>query len=103
MGTCSWTQPGKTIAHPFEHPHIHYDDLYAPAPGDENIIFFAPYDGLGHAHADIAVPVSSPSPLYSDGGGPLLGNGSDNTAPLQGIALPAPPAASESIAPFYLP
>ena len=79
---------GPEHSHAFEHSHIHYDDLYAPAPGDENIIFFAPYDGSGHAHADLAVPVSSPSPLYSDHGGPLLGNGGDDPARLQGIALP---------------
>lgn len=79
---------GPEHSHPFEHPHIHYDELYAPAPGDENIIFFAPYDGSGHAHADLAVPVSLPSPLYSDGGAPLLGSRGDNLARLQGIALP---------------
>ena len=78
---------GPEHSHPFEHSHVHYDELYAPAPGDENIIFFAPYDGSGHAHADLAVPVSSPSPLYSDDGGPLLGNGGDDPARLQGIAL----------------
>lgn len=79
---------GTEHSHPFERSHIHYDELYAPAPGDEDIIFFAPYDGSGHPHADLAVPVSSPSPLYSDGGGPLLGNGGDDAARLQGIALP---------------
>lgn len=79
---------GPEHSHPFEHSHIHYDELYAPVPGDENIIFFAPYDGSGHAHADLAVPVSSPSPLYSDDGDPLLGNGGDDPARLQGIALP---------------
>ena len=79
---------GPEHSHPFEHSHIHYDELYAPAPGDENIIFFAPYDGSGHAHADLAVPVSSPSPLYSDGGAPLLGNGGDDAARLRGIAVP---------------
>jgi len=79
---------GEDHSHPFEHPHIHYDAMYAPAPGDGNVIFFAPIDGMGYAFADIAGPVVTPSPLYSDGGGPLLGNGSDNAAPLQGIALP---------------
>ena len=79
---------GEDHTHPFEYSHIHYDELYAPAPGDENIIFFAPYDGSGHGHADLAVSVSSPSPLYSDGSGPSLGNGGDDAARLQGIALP---------------
>ena len=74
--------------HPFEHSHIHYDELYALAPGDENIIFFAPYDGSGHAHADLAVPVSSLSPLYSDGSGPLLGNRGYDATRLRGIAVP---------------
>ena len=76
-------------SHPFEHSHIHYDELYAPAPGgDENVIFFAPYDGSGHAHADLVVPAAVPSPRYADDGGPLLRNGGDDAARMRGISVP---------------
>ena len=75
-------------SHPFEHSHIHHDGLYALAPGDENIIFFAPYDGSGHAHADLSVSASVPSPRYDDDGGPLLGNEGHDAALLRGITVP---------------
>ena len=79
---------GPEHSHPYEHSHIHYDGLYAPAPGDENILYFAPYDGSGHAHANLAVPAALPSPRYADDGGPLLNNGGDDAARLQGVAVP---------------
>lgn len=78
--------PGHS--HPYEHSHIHYTELYAPAPGDDVILFFAPYDGSGHAHADLAVPAAEPSPQYTDDGGPLLASGGDDAALLRGIAVP---------------
>ena len=79
---------GPDHSHPFEHSHVHYDAMYAPAPGDGNVLYFAPYDGMGHAHADLAVPVAAPSPRYADDGGPLLGNEGDDAALLRGIAVP---------------
>lgn len=63
-------------SHPFEHSHIHYDAMYAPAPGDEGIVFFAPYDGAGHPPADLATPVSSPVFAYDDSDGSVLLDGS---------------------------
>ena len=79
---------GPEHSHPFEHPHIHYDELYAPAPGDEDVIFFAPYEGSGHPHSDLAVPAVVPSPEYADEGGPLLSRGGDDVAILRGVAVP---------------
>ena len=81
---------GPEHSHPYEHSHIHYNELYAPAPGDESVIFFAPYDGSGHPHADLAVPVVVPSLKYADDGGPMLGSGGDGAAILRGMAVPPP-------------
>ena len=79
---------GPEHSHPFEHSHIHYDEMYAPAPGDDDILFFARYDGSGHAPADLVVPASAPSLRYTDGGGPLLGNAGNDAALISGIAVP---------------
>ena len=78
---------GPDHSHPFEHSHVHYGEMYAPAPGDESILFFAPYDGSGHAHADLAVPAVAPSPQYSDDGSPMLDSGSHDAAFMQGITV----------------
>ena len=83
LGSASSDHP-----HPFEHSHIHYDEMYAPALGDEDIIFFAPNDGSGHAHVDLSVPASVPSPSYADDGGPILSSAGDEVAILRDIAVP---------------
>ena len=79
---------GPEHSHPFQHPHIHYDEMYAPDPSNGSIVFFAPYDASGHAHADFAVPAAMPYPRYADDGGPLLGSGGDNAARLRGLTVP---------------
>ena len=73
--------------HPFEHTHIHYDAMYAPAPGDAGIVFFAPYDGMGHAHTDIATPIVTASPRFDADGDLLLRKGSDAVSVLRGITV----------------
>ena len=87
---------GEEHSHPFEHSHIHYDAMYAPAPGDQGIVFFTPSDGMGHAHADVAAPALLPSPRFGDDGGPLLGSRGDSATILRGLhvspLLPPPKA-----------
>ena len=75
-------------SHPFEHSHIHYDALYAPAPGQGDIVFFAPYDGMGHAHADIATPAVTASLQFGGDGDLLLRKGGDSVSVLRGLAVP---------------
>ena len=73
--------------HPFEHPHIHYDAMYAPAPGDASIVFFASYDGIGHAHADIATPAVTASLWFDADGDLLLRKGGDAVSVLRGVTV----------------
>ncbi len=78
---------GPEHSHPFEHPHVHYDGMYAPAPGDRNVVFFAPYDGAGHSHDGLAAPSVMPSLRFGDDGGPRLNAGVAATAALRGITV----------------
>ena len=73
-------------SHPFEHYHIHYDAMYAPAPGDGNVVFFAPYDGMGHAQADVAGPSGTPMPRF-DSDGPLLRRNGGAAAVLREVTV----------------
>ena len=73
--------------HPFEHSHVHYGAMYAPAPGDASILFFAPYDGMGHAHADVATPAATASPRFDADGDLLLRKGGDAVSVLRGVAV----------------
>ena len=78
---------GAGHTHPFEHSHIHYDALYAPAPGDGSIVFLAPYDGMGHAHADVAAPaVTARLQFDQDGDLPLV-KGDDMAGVLRGVTV----------------
>ena len=74
--------------HPFEHSHIHYDAMYAPVAGGENVIFFAPNDGVGYAYADVTAPALTPLLRAGDDGGPLLGSRSNYATPLRGAHIP---------------
>ena len=76
--------------HSFEHSHVHYDAMYAPAPGDGNVVFFAPYDVIGHAYADIVAPAVVDRPSFRDPGDPLIRESVDTVALLRGATL-APP------------
>lgn len=71
--------------HPFEHSHVHYDEMYAPASGD--VIYFAPNDGMGHAHADMAAPAVMPVPRFGDDGAHLFRNDAVDMAILRGIIV----------------
>ncbi len=76
--------------HPFEHSHIHYDELYAPAPGDEGIVYFAPHDGSGHAPADVASTVIPSSPVFDETGDPSLLSGDYGLPVLRGAFVDPP-------------
>ena len=75
----------RNHSHPFEHSHVHYDALYAPAPGHGGTLFFASYDASGHSHADIAAPAALSSPPFGDDGGPLLGGRGYSASLLPGL------------------
>ena len=83
-------------SHPFEHSHIHYDAMYAPAAGDANVVFFTPNDGAGHAQADVAASALMPQPIFGGDGAPLPGKGGDFAVLLRGVhvfpLLPPPKA-----------
>ena len=78
---------GLDHSHPFENSHIHYDELYAPVSADDNVVFFAPYDGSGHPHSDVATPVVLSYPRFGDDQGPLLSDGAYKAAFLRGVTV----------------
>ena len=75
-------------SHPFEHSHAHYDALYAPASGDEGIVFFAPLDGAGHPPAGLVSPVATPVFPFDDGDVLLIMGGSGAVPVLKGAFVP---------------
>ena len=78
---------GEEHTHPFEHSHVHYDAMYAPVPGDGSVIFFAPNDGVGYAHAVIAAPAALPLTRFDGDGGSILRSRSYATALLSGVTV----------------
>ena len=83
-------------SHPFEHSHIHYDAMYAPAPGDEDVAFFTSYEGSGHAHADSASATNAGSLMFKHQGDPYSLKQGEPFAILRGLSVPPllqPPSA----------
>lgn len=87
---------GPGHSHPFEHSHIHYDAMYAPAPGDEGVAFFTSYEGSGHGHADSASATIAGSPKFDHQGIPSSLKQGESFAALRGLSVPPllqPPSA----------
>lgn len=78
---------GLEHSHPFERPHSHHDGMYAPAAGEGNVVFFAPYDGAGHSHDGLAAAPVMPLLRFGDDAPPLLRNAGDDGAALRGITV----------------
>ena len=74
-------------SHPFEHTHIHYDALYAPDPGDGNVVFFTHNEGSGLGHGDSATATIIESPVFYHEGDSLSQKAGDIAAVLRGVSV----------------